>query len=330
MPTTIREVPRLHDLCCDFISDTIINLENCVFILDFADTHLITALKERAMAFIIASWPSVAERYPAVELEAALGAELYAARLRDQAAVDAEIRRNRLVGEVVEVAPPAAASAPLAAPPAAPPAPTPSAAPRRRTFGGGGDKCAACGKTVYAAELISPCRGVALHTQCFRCSRCQCKLGMHTFERDEAGALYCKAHFAQARAEHGQAAQVGERAAASDAAPSLPAQQPAPPPPVNRHGVHRPPTLVGAWVAHRSKRCQRCEKTVYDNECISVEVHAARGYGDDLHFHRACFRCEDCGTQLRQGGTHELLGTTLLCRVHFAARRALGEGGPPS
>ena len=39
-----------------------------------------------------------------------------------------------------------------------------------------------------------------------------------------------------------------------------------------------------------------------------MEVHAARGYGDDLHFHRACFRCEDC-TQLRQGGTHELWGT---------------------
>ena len=84
--------------------------------------------------------------------------------------------------------------------------------------------------------------------------------------------------------------------------------------------LHEGKPLSAAALRHTAPLCAGCGEPVLK----------ARLFAMGNAYHRACFRCEDCGTQLRQGGTHELLGTTLLCRVHFAARRALGEGGPPS
>ena len=44
-----------------------------------------------------------------------------------------------------------------------------------KAWGGGGEPCAICGKTVYAAEKILA-RGTLMHRDCFRCARCDTRL----------------------------------------------------------------------------------------------------------------------------------------------------------
>lgn len=43
---------------------------------------------------------------------------------------------------------------------------------RTMSFGGGGEKCATCNKTAYAAEQI-PAQGRIFHRACFRCTECR-------------------------------------------------------------------------------------------------------------------------------------------------------------
>ena len=68
-------------------------------------------------------------------------------------------------------------------------------------FGGGGEKCAKCGKTVYAAERVAATTktaSVVFHADCFRCTECKKKLTMSDWEmEEEGGALYCKTHYKQ-------------------------------------------------------------------------------------------------------------------------------------
>ncbi|EOD18037.1 hypothetical protein EMIHUDRAFT_57343, partial [Emiliania huxleyi CCMP1516] len=64
-------------------------------------------------------------------------------------------------------------------------------------YGGGGEKCALCAKTVYVAE-----RAVAqdkiFHVACFRCKECNVKLTLSSWCMDPCGGLWCKPHFMQA------------------------------------------------------------------------------------------------------------------------------------
>ncbi|EOD08238.1 hypothetical protein EMIHUDRAFT_243015 [Emiliania huxleyi CCMP1516] len=79
--------------------------------------------------------------------------------------------------------------------------------------------------------------------------------------------------------------------------------------------------------------CVRCAKPVYAMERQLARTHR----GDNLIFHKACFRCEDCGTLLRpdswevhgDAAALEAGRGALLCRVHFAAR-VQAEGGNSS
>ena len=64
-------------------------------------------------------------------------------------------------------------------PAALPPAPAPSPAPAAKVakkFGGGGESCAKCGKTVYFAERVAA-QNMVFHAACFRCTTCAVKLG---------------------------------------------------------------------------------------------------------------------------------------------------------
>ncbi|OWF52791.1 LIM domain-containing protein WLIM2b-like [Mizuhopecten yessoensis] len=61
-------------------------------------------------------------------------------------------------------------------------------------FGGGGEKCVICEKSVYANERIEA-GGVAFHKFCFKCSECKMQLNLNNYAQD-AKTLYCKNHFA--------------------------------------------------------------------------------------------------------------------------------------
>ena len=63
-------------------------------------------------------------------------------------------------------------------------------------FGGAQEKCAACSKTVYAAERITAKEKV-FHRECFRCEECNAKLGPAAWCMDTGGHLFCKTHFMQ-------------------------------------------------------------------------------------------------------------------------------------
>ena len=87
--------------------------------------------------------------------------------------------------------PTCAAAAPpaerAAAPPAAAKEPSPAAAAMAARFGGGGEKCTRCGKTVYAAERATA-QGKVYHADCMRCVTCSVKLGGSYCADDVGGA----------------------------------------------------------------------------------------------------------------------------------------------
>uniref|UniRef100_A0A4W5JZ71 F-actin monooxygenase n=1 Tax=Hucho hucho TaxID=62062 RepID=A0A4W5JZ71_9TELE len=60
-------------------------------------------------------------------------------------------------------------------------------------------------------------------------------------------------------------------------------------------------------------KCHSCQKRVYVVERISAE---------GLYFHRECFRCDTCGSVLRQGGyAFDSEQGKLYCKLHFTQRK---------
>ena len=71
-------------------------------------------------------------------------------------------------------------------------------------FGGGGEPCALCGKTVYAAERLKTTSEHIFHKQCFRCTKCSSLLQLATYAEDAVtGRVYCKPHYGQLAAAAG-------------------------------------------------------------------------------------------------------------------------------
>ena len=64
-----------------------------------------------------------------------------------------------------------------------------------RNFGGGGDKCAVCGKTAYAAEKLEA-DGKVYHKTCFKCDQCKKTLKTGNYASLQ-GKIFCKPHFKQ-------------------------------------------------------------------------------------------------------------------------------------
>ena len=92
---------------------------------------------------------------------------------------------------------------------------------RINSFGGGGDKCYACGKTVYAAELRTV-KDRKFHKDCFRCTKEGCsKLLQNDFCIEAStGNAFCKPHFMQlARPAQGSVASTRTASAPSVAPP---------------------------------------------------------------------------------------------------------------
>ena len=65
-------------------------------------------------------------------------------------------------------------------------------------FGGGGEPCTLCSKTVYPAEKLKTSTDNVYHQKCFTCTKCKRGLQVSTYCEDAVtGRLYCKAHYEQ-------------------------------------------------------------------------------------------------------------------------------------
>ena len=237
-------MPSLLSLCLKFVDESILNLDNGPFVYDFARSNGFSTLEARAAKFCTESYRGLRAKHgPEVLLES-LGTEMFVALETNHNTVEAQRQRISRMGTVLPdgIAPPvqpvrppqpspsmAAASAvahaaPAIAPSAAPPSLANASMPRS-IFGGGGEKCAVCFKTVYQAERTLA-DGRPFHHACFRCVTCACKLTLSSFERIEDGRLYCKAHFMQQWLERssGAATQLGAPIPAAPATSSADGQ----------------------------------------------------------------------------------------------------------
>lgn len=94
------------------------------------------------------------------------------------------------------------------------------------TFGGGGEKCQACGKTAYQAERaqVDSC---FFHVDCLRCAECGPSLRLGPEYGLAANAkgvicLYCATHLAEAKQQFWQPAGADEMAGPPPASPPVP------------------------------------------------------------------------------------------------------------
>jgi hypothetical protein len=222
-------VPSLLSLCLKFVDESILNLDNGPFVYDFARSNGFSTLEARAAKFCTESYRGLRAKHGPEALLESLGTEMFVALETNHNTVEAQRQRISRMGTVLPdgIAPPVqpvrppqpspsmtaasamARAAPAIAPSAAAPSLTNASMPRS-IFGGGGEKCAVCFKTVYQAERTLA-DGRPFHHACFRCVTCACKLTLSSFERIEDGRLYCKAHFMQQWLERssGAATQLG-------------------------------------------------------------------------------------------------------------------------
>ena len=64
------------------------------------------------------------------------------------------------------------------------------------TFGGGGERCIHCTKTVYPAEKVTTSSGNIFHKNCCRCTTCNKLLQPATAsESSKTHRVYCKVHY---------------------------------------------------------------------------------------------------------------------------------------
>lgn len=174
---------------------------------------------------------------------------------------------------------------------------TGSATPSR--FGGGGNPCTVCQKTVYAAETLSFEKKI-YHPACFVCSVETCGKVMSasnaaTFD-DE---LFCKKCFAEGGYARKQAAQRSTGSVKTNA--------------------------LASKFGGGGTKCPMCDKTVYPAEALSY---------DKVTYHGDCFCCSECGKKMTPSGAakfEEKLYCTKCFQVGgFARKQAASASGTGS
>jgi cysteine/glycine-rich protein len=140
-----------------------------------------------------------------------------------------------------------------------------SAAPSK--FGGGGQKCTVCDKTVYAAETVAY-EKKPYHGDCFKCTVCSKKMtpsGAALFEEK----LYCTKCFEAGGFRTKQAATASKANFTASASSA--------------------PSKFGGGGA----KCYGCNLTVYAAEALSYEKKS---------FHGDCFKCKNCSKKMAASG----------------------------
>ena len=171
--------------------------------------------------------------------------------------------------------------------------PTPSPATNSR-FGGGGDKCPRCDKTVYFAEAREGPNNVKFHKACFSCVTCRKTLSDSTFS-ERQGEIYCKVCYARDFGPKGFG--FGGLSTEGPATPPTDGAKPPSPPFAKPQGGTSPTAPSPKDPAGAQKKtppgrfgggdtCVRCQKTVYFAE--------AREGPNNNKYHKSCFACITC------------------------------------
>jgi hypothetical protein len=198
-----------------------------------------------------------------------------------------------------------------------------SGTPRKfASFGGGGEKCSICSKTVYPGERIAT-NGRVWHQDCFRCSKCNSKLSISSYELDPQGTPFCKTHFAREWRRRSMGAATALGAQVEQGSSVTP-----PTPDVSEPDASHAPTIIQNKGYRRTVdgACARCGKRVYQHEMMRAVL---KGGGSlcSLCYHPQCFKCLDCGTKLRPDSYELAPNNDLLCRNHYIARKNAAQGG---
>jgi cysteine/glycine-rich protein len=149
-------------------------------------------------------------------------------------------------------------------------------------FGGGGQKCTVCEKTVYAAETVAY-EKKPYHSDCFKCSNCTKRMtpsGAAIFEEK----LFCTKCFEQGGYRTKQAATASRVQGQAGAASSGPSK-----------------------FGGGGNKCVKCDKTVYAAETVSFEKQA---------YHADCFKCDTCSKVMTASGA-AVYESQLLCTKCF-------------
>ncbi|KAI4576928.1 hypothetical protein MJT46_002763 [Ovis ammon polii x Ovis aries] len=168
---------------------------------------------------------------------------------------------------------------------------------------GGGNKCGACGRTVYHAEEVQ-CDGRSFHRCCFLCMVCRKNLDSTTVAiHDEE--IYCKSCYGKKYGPKGYGYGQGAGTLNMDRGERLGIK----PESVQPHRpTTNPNTSKFAQKYGGAEKCSRCGDSVYAAEKI---------IGAGKPWHKNCFRCAKCGKSLESTTLTEKEGE-IYCKGCYA------------
>ncbi|KAJ8373902.1 hypothetical protein SKAU_G00044820 [Synaphobranchus kaupii] len=168
---------------------------------------------------------------------------------------------------------------------------------------GGGNRCAACQKTVYFAEEVQ-CDGKHFHKSCFLCMVCRKGLDSTTLAIHDV-EIYCKSCYGKKYGPKGYGYGQGAGTLNTDRGERLGIKPEDP-------QTHRPTTNPNpsrfAQKFGGSEKCSRCGESVYAAEKI---------IGAGKPWHKTCFRCAKCGKGLESTTQTEKDGE-IYCKACYA------------
>lgn len=151
------------------------------------------------------------------------------------------------------------------------------------TFGGGGNPCKICSKTVYPAEAIS-FEKVIYHVECFKCSKCEKKKGPGDMSIYE-DKLYCRNCFkSEGFAQKQKNVKWTQKTTSA-------------------------PSAIASKFGGGGVKCVICDKTVYAAETVSYEKKA---------YHQECFKCSQCDKKVKPSDAASF-EDVLYCKKCFAS-----------
>lgn len=148
-------------------------------------------------------------------------------------------------------------------------------------FGGGGNPCFLCAKTVYPAETLSYDKKI-YHIDCFKCTTCDLKVGASNASMYEE-KVYCKKCFTTGGFTQKQRNVKWEKKETSGS------------------------SGIASKFGGGGVKCKICDKTVYSAETVSF---------DKVAYHGDCFRCKDCNNKLSPSNANAYEGE-LYCKKCF-------------